>query len=78
MTVAAANADVQHAAETFVDLQQRQHDADYDHEAVFSKVDVLNAVAQARAACAELQQQLMTESHDALMALLMLGTRDLR
>lgn len=65
-------------SETFLDLQQRRHEADYDHDAAFSKTDVVNAVAQSRAACAALNAEVGGAAHQAFMALITLGARDLR
>lgn len=75
---AAASPQLVHVAETFVDLQQRRHDADYDHSAAFSKTDVVNSVAQARAACRDLTLSRDGQEFEAFMALATLGTRQFR
>lgn len=75
---AAASPQLVHVAETFVDLQQRRHEADYDHSAAFSKTDVINSVAQARSACRSLTQSRGGQEFEALMALATLATRQFR
>jgi hypothetical protein len=75
---AASKPELVRVAETVVDLQQRRHEADYDHQATFSKADVLVAVGQARDACARLEAVEALPAYDAFMALLTLSVRDLR
>lgn len=44
------NAELQNVAQTFIDLQEERHTADYDLSVGLSRNDSLNAVARAEAA----------------------------
>jgi hypothetical protein len=78
--IALANGDARmvRVAETFIDLQQGRHDADYDHTAAFSKSAVTAAVAQSANAVRDLEDGRGADGYIAFMALLTLGARDLR
>jgi hypothetical protein len=65
-------------AEVFVDLLERRHEADYDAAATFSKAGLLGAVAQVRRGLVDLNSERDTAPYEAFMALLTLGTRELR
>ena len=72
LDIAATDADLVDSMRTFNQLQEQRYSADYDHNAQFTKSDLVEACENARLARKRLGDA-QNQAHKALFALLAMG-----
>ncbi len=72
LDIAATDADLVESMRTFNELQEQRYSADYDHNAQFTKSDLVEACENARIAREQLDDA-QNQAHRALFALITIG-----